>query len=312
MKLSTGTLVFAPQKNFGPARTEQAVSFPDEISRSHALLAGLECMYTARSGLGDGTIDEHEVQQIQVDLRAQELGPFAVEVSGAFGLKDNSGSWDDGFTGWARYVVIGAEGERTAQGNLDFPLANGTHPRSATESIALGQAESSVAALSGFAVQYPNNETWLQELVVDLRTQTPQPGRVDVTGSLTLEDKTPSDEFTGFIQFVGLGSDPGREGPQVRTGRLDFAVASGGPTEQRAIVDFGRPIGDCAAALVGFSIGFGQAGGDHPLHRARIEVEGRKLSDTQVEVLGHLALRDATGDWDDAYTGYINYCVIGT
>jgi hypothetical protein len=102
----------------------------------------------------------------------------------------------------------------------------------------------------------------------------------------------------------------GEMAPQLRTGRLEFGPQSGsGRREQSMTITFAQPIGNCVAALTGYFVGFD--GNDHHFHRALVEVEARKLSDREVEVVGRLGLRDLSGEWDDAYRGSLRFAVIG-
>ncbi|MEG4817703.1 hypothetical protein [Microcoleus sp. K5-D4] len=314
MLIQQGTLPFAPTKGAGPQTAEQALNFPQPVTATATLISGFDIMYTGRTGVtNDGTKDEHEVQLIHVDLRSRNLSSQSVEVTGEFGLRDNSNNWDDGYAGAIRFVLLGGEQEEILGGTFNFPPAAGNVPRTMSESVNFStEIQANITALSGFQARYPQNDTNFFELDVELQTQLPSPNQVQVSGSLGLRDDSPTDVYEGFIRYATL-AEIVRENSnfQIRSGRLDFAFHSGsGPLEQRVRLSFPRNIGNCAAVMTGFNLSFDSRQDDHPLHRATVNIEARKLSDREIEVVGHLALRDASGDWDDPYRGSIQFAVL--
>ena len=307
MLVTTGTLSFPSFAGDGPQSAGQAVNFARPVVATMPLLAGFDVQFTN----GD-----HHLHLLEVDLDTRSLSSVSTEISGRFGLRDHSGDWDDGYTGTMRYAVIGVEaGEQALGGTLTFPARAGSGPRTLSETIRFTTPaiEAHAAMMTGFLARFSREDHHLLQLENELITFVPSTEQLLVDGTYGLRDSSGSwdDAYDGQIRYAALGSqaENGRR-PQIRTGQFEFPPVSGeGPRELSTQVTFANPIGNAAAALSGFSISYDR--NDHHLLRANVEVEARKLSDTVVEVVGRFGLRDSSGDWDDAYTGVVQFAVIG-
>lgn len=91
---------------------------------------------------------------------------------------------------------------------------------------------------------------------------------------------------------------------------ISFAAQAGGPRRSTVRVGFGGPVARVDAALNGFDIGF--AAGDHPLMRQQVDVSAAVVAGRpgDVDVTVTFALRDASGVYDDAYSGSVEVLVI--
>ncbi len=49
---------------------------------------------------------------------------------------------------------------------------------------------------------------------------------------------------------------------------------------------------------------------DRGFHLAKIDIQGKKIDDYSIEITGELGIRDASGEWDDHYTGFISFAII--
>jgi hypothetical protein len=270
-----------------------------------ALLSGFDVQFVD---------DDHELHLLQIDLRTRNLSAQSVEVTGEFGLRDTSGRWDDRYAGSVRYALVGVEtGEEILGGTLNFPAQSGSGPRTLNEAVRFASDfQNAAAVLTGFLARFTTEDHELLQLEVDVQSQIPAANQLQVSGTYGLRDSSGNwdDAYDGLIQYVGLAT--ARSGDvisQIRTGRLEFPPQSGaGPREQRANVAFSNPVGNCVAVLTGLFIGFDQ--NDHEFHRAVVEVEARKLSERDIEVVAHLGLRDLSGEWDDAYRGSVRFAVL--
>jgi hypothetical protein len=305
MMIQQGSLGFPSFRESGPQTVEQALNFRRAPASIAAFLSGFDVQFVDA---------DHHLHILDVDLRTRNLSPQSVEVTGQFGLRDLSGNWDDRYAGFVRYVLVGAEaGEELLGGTLNFPRASGSGPRTLNETVRFGNAaRNAAAALTGFMARFSTEDHHLLQLEADVASQSPGPSQLQISGTYGLRDSSGNwdDAYDGLIRHAALGTTPTESGfGEIRTGRMDFAPQSGsGPREQTTSIAFANPIGNCAAVLTGFLIGFDQ--NDHHFHRAIVEVEARKLSDTQVEVVGRLGLRDDSGQWDDAYRGSLRFAVI--
>jgi hypothetical protein len=100
---------------------------------------------------------------------------------------------------------------------------------------------------------------------------------------------------------------------EFQTGQLLFASASGsGPRELRMRHAFEPRIGQASVVLTGFTASFDND--DHNFGRFTVELAHRVVNESttghEVEVVARLGLRDFSGNWDDAYSGKVEYCVI--
>lgn len=305
MMIQQNTLGFPSFRDSGPQTTEQAMNFPRAPQSIMAMMSGFDVQFVD---------DDHHLHLLDIDLRTRNLSSTSVEVTGQFGLRDLSGDWDDRYAGFVRYTLIGTEpGDEVLGGTLNFPRANGSGPRTLNESVRFrNNVNTSVAALTGFTSRFSTSDHHLLQLEADVDGQSPGPNQMQVSGTYGLRDSSGNwdDDYDGILRYAALGTtNNDNQIPQIRTGRMEFSPQSGsGPRESATAITFANPFGNCAAVLTGFLIGFDQ--NDHHFHRAIVEVEARKLGDTQVEVIGRLGLRDDSGHWDDDYRGSIRFAVI--
>ncbi|MGH2585324.1 MAG: hypothetical protein ACRDJE_10465 [Dehalococcoidia bacterium] len=92
--------------------------------------------------------------------------------------------------------------------------------------------------------------------------------------------------------------------------RLRFDPTAGGRTGQTLPmrVDFTRPVVRARAAVAGFDARFTR--GDRNLHQIQIDVNVERIERDAVVIVGTLALRDASGRFDDEYHGWIDALII--
>jgi hypothetical protein len=96
-----------------------------------------------------------------------------------------------------------------------------------------------------------------------------------------------------------------------RQERLSFDPTAGGGRNGQKLtmrVDFNRPVVRARAAVAGFDARFTQ--GDRNLHQLQIDVNVERIEHDAVVIVGNLALRDASGRFDDEYHGWIDALVI--
>lgn len=196
---------------------------------------------------------------------------------------------------------------------MNFPSQKGIGPRTVNENVHFfSNVQDSTAVLTGFQARFTKDDHPLLQLEVDLQSQLPAANQLQVSGTYGLRDSSGNwdDEYDGVIRYAGLGAIRTNTGmSQIRTGRIDFPPQSGaGPRERTASISFSNPIGNCAAVLTGLLIGFEK--NEHDFHRAIVDVEARKLSERDVEVVARLGLRDLTGHWDDKYRGSVRFAVL--
>jgi hypothetical protein len=304
-----GALGYPSIEGFGPQSAEQVANLSTPGRENLALLAGFDLDF-----YGDDNSDDPQLHMLQMELNSQNLSPYAVEVTGALGVRDRSNQWDDNYGGVVHYVVVAAEaGEELLGGSVAFPPAAGAGPRSINETVRFGtDVQAAVAVLRGFVTRFTTSDHPLQQLEVDVDGQQPGPRELQVTGTYALRDasNTWDDTFDGSIHYGVLGgSQDGRL--KARTGRLEFPPLLGqGPREDTLDIDFGRPIGVCAAALTGFTVAF--ADGHHDIRRVVVLTEARKMSSSEAQVRCILGLRDKSSDWDDEYYGSVRFAVVAT
>jgi hypothetical protein len=95
---------------------------------------------------------------------------------------------------------------------------------------------------------------------------------------------------------------------EIRTLTVTFPPVSGsGPQTASRSVSFPTDVRNATVGITGYSLGFVDK--DHPFGRMEIGVESR-IAGQVVHVDARLGLRDWSGNWDDAYQGWITAAVI--
>jgi hypothetical protein len=95
---------------------------------------------------------------------------------------------------------------------------------------------------------------------------------------------------------------------EIRTLTVTFPPVSGsGPQTASRSVSFPTDVRNATVGITGYSLGFVDE--DHHLGRMEIGVESR-IAGQVVHVDARLGLRDWSGNWDDAYQGWITAAVI--
>lgn len=98
---------------------------------------------------------------------------------------------------------------------------------------------------------------------------------------------------------------------EIRQSSFNFPrLSDTGPQTAQATISFPRPVLRAVAGLAGYAATF--EGDDHHLGRVTIELstEISAADDTQVIVTGKLGLRDWSNEWDDDYSGNIQYVLL--
>ena len=93
--------------------------------------------------------------------------------------------------------------------------------------------------------------------------------------------------------------------------RFTFPSRTGGPQTQALTVGFSTLPRSAVAAINGFSIGYTNS--DHHLLREEIDVGTQIQNGTQgpeVRVGVNFSLRDSSGTFDDAYSGFVDVVLI--
>jgi len=99
---------------------------------------------------------------------------------------------------------------------------------------------------------------------------------------------------------------------EIREQSLNFPETSGsGPQPAEATISFPRAVLRAAAGINGYSATFGDED-DHELGRLIVEVNSEINPDNPNEVIvrGSFGLRDWSGEWDDRYSGNIQYVLL--
>jgi hypothetical protein len=93
--------------------------------------------------------------------------------------------------------------------------------------------------------------------------------------------------------------------------RFTFDSFTGGPNNQALTVGFSALPLSAVAAISGFSIGYEES--DHHLLREEIDVGAKIQNGTEgpeVRVGVNFSLRDSSGTFDDAYSGFVDVVLI--
>jgi len=90
--------------------------------------------------------------------------------------------------------------------------------------------------------------------------------------------------------------------------RATFDARTGGPQSQDLTFVLDTTIRIVGVALNGFDIGF--TNGDHKLLRTQIDLDVISRIDNTAVVRVILSLRDASGDFDDPFSGFVDVLLI--
>lgn len=93
-----------------------------------------------------------------------------------------------------------------------------------------------------------------------------------------------------------------------RTVRHDIEGVVGTSINRSGSVNFSKPVRTAGVALNGFK--FQYIGEDRPFYAAEADVDGPKVSGTEVSYDYQFLLRDFSGNIDDIYRGYVQVLVI--
>jgi hypothetical protein len=94
---------------------------------------------------------------------------------------------------------------------------------------------------------------------------------------------------------------------QFRNVSMKFDSSKGGEQTLTATVLFDTAVTSAEAVLKGWKIGYSD--GDHHLLFEEIAIKSVTINLNQVAVEVTFGLRDSSGNWDDAYDGYVNVLV---
>ncbi len=87
----------APQSGSGPRESTTAITFANPFGNCAAVLTGFLIGFDQ---------NDHHFHRAVAEVEARKLGDTQVEVLGRFGLRDDSGHWDDDYRGSLRFAVI--------------------------------------------------------------------------------------------------------------------------------------------------------------------------------------------------------------
>jgi hypothetical protein len=99
---------------------------------------------------------------------------------------------------------------------------------------------------------------------------------------------------------------------EIRERSFNFPQTSGsGPQSAEATIPFPRAVLRAAVGITGYSATFGDED-DHQLGRLTVEVRSEisAANPNDVIVRGTFGLRDWSGEWDDRYSGNIQYVLL--
>ena len=89
-----------------------------------------------------------------------------------------------------------------------------------------------------------------------------------------------------------------------------FGPSSGeGPREVIDTVFFPRPVTAALAGLAGFSASFSGSADGRPFGRIVVDVGAADFTGNEAQVACRFGLRDWSGEWDDAYSGVVEYVI---
>lgn len=93
-----------------------------------------------------------------------------------------------------------------------------------------------------------------------------------------------------------------------RTQEVGFDSTQGRRQRQPGSVNFPSNVRTVNCAVKGYNIRF--TNGDHPIREIEIDIDGPRFDGSNVTFNVDFVLRDNTGNYDDAYTGWVEVLVI--
>ena len=94
---------------------------------------------------------------------------------------------------------------------------------------------------------------------------------------------------------------------QFREGTLNFPPTTGRRQRAETTVVFPGPVRSAQAAMKGYSVQYNN--GDHHILQQEFDLDTTINANT-VTVFGDFVFRDSSGNFDDPYSGFINFIVI--
>jgi len=91
---------------------------------------------------------------------------------------------------------------------------------------------------------------------------------------------------------------------------IRFDPESGGIRHETTTVNFNETVKRANAVLKGFDASFTAPGSDRDLRQLHIDIDVESVTDHAVNVKADFGLRDASGNFDDPYRGFIQGIVI--
>ncbi len=91
---------------------------------------------------------------------------------------------------------------------------------------------------------------------------------------------------------------------------INFDPESGGLRHETQTVNFSETVKRANAVLKGFEARFTNPGSDRDLRQLHIDIDVQSVTNQAVNVKADFGLRDASGNFDDPYAGFIQGIVI--
>lgn len=200
-----GTLSFPAAEGSGPRTLNESVQFAQSVDEAVGVLTGFLARFST---------DDHHLLELESDIDAQSPAPDQLQISGTFGLRDSSGSWDDKYDGELRYAALGTVRTdmgmaQLRTGRVDFSPQSGQGPRQHTQKIGFSNPVGDcVAVLTGFSVGYDKNDHHFQRAVIEAEARKMSDREVEVICTLGLKDTSGhwDDAYRGSVRFAVLGS----------------------------------------------------------------------------------------------------------
>lgn len=96
---------------------------------------------------------------------------------------------------------------------------------------------------------------------------------------------------------------------EMKVTTVSFDYTHGDVQVEPGSVNFSRPVRSVKCALMGFNIKY-RSGSEHPLNRMLIDIDEVEKNGTQAKFKVRAGLRDASGNFDDDYGGYVQVLAI--